>query len=124
METTTTKIIERAEISSKEINTFLKQVGKNDPVHIRILDGDEDAMGPIWFFEGFAILAADQFRDKIEVPEESEMLGIINCKERTSYKRYGDVIRYLIKKVPLPELVRMAGREDFIEWIIEKIKGS
>ncbi len=29
-------------------------------LHIRILDGNEEAMGPIWFFEGFAIYIADQ----------------------------------------------------------------
>jgi hypothetical protein len=30
-------------------------------LHVRILNGDEEAMGPVWFFEGFAIFAADQF---------------------------------------------------------------
>lgn len=39
METTTEKFMECADIDSKELNTFLSQVGKNDPVHIRILDG-------------------------------------------------------------------------------------
>ena len=29
--------------------------------HQDLVDGDADAMGPIWFFEGFATLAADQY---------------------------------------------------------------
>ena len=30
-------------------------------LHIRILKGDEEAMGPLWFYEGFALYAAGQF---------------------------------------------------------------
>ena len=32
-------------------------------LHVRILEGNEERMGPIWFFEGFALHAAGQFED-------------------------------------------------------------
>jgi hypothetical protein len=86
-------------------------------LHIRILKGDEDAMGPVWFFEGFAIHAAGQFEhDKINVsPVEIER--IINLEQRSSYRLYGIALRYFLQKLPLQELVANAGKNDFNEWL-------
>ena len=86
-------------------------------LHIRILDGDEEAMGPVWFFEGFAIFAAGQFSsDKKEIKAE-ELSSIINNPERISYRKYGKVIRSVTEYIDLRELVQMASEPDFNERV-------
>ena len=83
--------------------------------HMRILKGKENAMGPIWFYEGFAIFVADQFKDfKMD---SSDICKVINSNKRVSYKYYGAVIRFLLKYFSLKELVKNAKRDDFIDWL-------
>ena len=72
--------------------------------HIRLLDGDEDAMGPIWFFEGFAIYAAGQFCNSKLKLTENEIWEIVNSTARGSYKKYDYVFRYFLEKIPLNNL--------------------
>lgn len=87
-------------------------------LHLRILDGREDLMGPIWFYEGFAIFAADQFQNyKLK---ESKIEEVIKSKKRISYKYYGAVIRYLLKKTSLKKLLEKSKSKDFYNWL-EKI---
>ncbi len=88
-------------------------------LHIRILDGDEDAMGPVWFFEGFAIHAAGQFRDSAPRLSHGEIWETIRSRTRGSYARYASVFGHLLKYAELAELVAMAGREDFLGWLRE-----
>lgn len=84
-------------------------------LHIRILEDNEEKMGPIWFFEAFAIFASDQFSNyKLT---KSEIQAIIHKSERGSYQKYGAVIRYLLKKCSLHELIKKAADRDFIEWL-------
>ena len=91
-------------------------------LHVRILDGDEEAMGPVWFFEGFALYAADQFfHSKISLTKE-EIIDILQTEERGSYEKYAYIFRYLVKLVPLKELVSKAGEKDFINFIIENVR--
>ncbi len=89
--------------------------------HIRILDGDEDAMGPVWFFEGFAIYVSNQFSNSVTDITKDEIIRIINNKDRGSYRKYSEVIRYVINKIPLPALIRRAGDNNFNNWIIDRI---
>ena len=86
-------------------------------LHIRILGGDEDAMGPIWFFEGFAILAAGQFEDASMQP--GEIWQIVTEKERGSYRKDGALIRYFLKRVSIQEMVKRAADKDFVDWLRE-----
>lgn len=44
-------------------------------LHVRILNGNEESMGPVWFFEGFAIYAADQFSESHAKMTDSEIMG-------------------------------------------------
>ena len=84
-------------------------------LHLRILDGQDESMGPIWFYEGFAIFAADQFSDyKLN---SSDIWKIINSKKRVSYKYYGAVVRFFLEKISLNKLVENAKRDDFVDWI-------
>ncbi|MBN2174474.1 MAG: hypothetical protein JW731_10090 [Bacteroidales bacterium] len=90
-------------------------------LHVRILKGDEDAMGPVWFFEGFALFAADQFRNTDLHLSTGEMKQIINDPDRGSYLKYAVLFRVLVKKVLLKELIEKAGEEGFNEWVILKL---
>ena len=84
-------------------------------LHLRILNGKDELMGPIWFYESFAIFAADQFKNYNL--ESSVIWEVIKSEERVSYKYYGAIIRYLLNKTTLNQLVEKAKKEDFIDWI-------
>ncbi len=90
-------------------------------LHIRILEGDEDAMGPVWFYEGFAVHAAGQFEDE-RIPV-SEILRIMTVKERGSYRKYGAMMNYLLEFIALPEMIAAAGRSDFTSWVRSRMPG-
>ncbi|MBI4725742.1 hypothetical protein HY768_00705 [candidate division TA06 bacterium] len=86
-------------------------------LHIRILNGDEEAMGPVWFYEGFAICAADQMNDPNFTLTDDELWRIVENPNRGSYKKYGAVIRRFLKKRTIEEMVEKAGKSGFIEWL-------
>ena len=86
-------------------------------LHIRILRDDEEAMGPTWFFEGFAIYAAEQFKESTSRLTATEIHGILSSLERGSYRKYGDVFRFFVKKVTIKEMIERAAKEGFLEWL-------
>jgi len=88
-------------------------------LHIRILNGNEDAMGPTWFFEGFAIYAADQFKKNLSKFDERETRRIITSSERQSYREYGRVFRYFARKVTVKELIEKAREKTFPKWLMD-----
>jgi len=90
-------------------------------LHIRVLEGNEDAMGPIWFFEGFAIYAAGQFEEDKTKLTKTEIKKVISTQDRISYRKYALVIRKILKKITLHEAVMNAFREDFNDWILENV---
>jgi hypothetical protein len=67
-----------------------------------------DAMGPPWFYEGFAVVVAgdlwsppitcDQFREY----RSAEGFG--------AYRQYAAAVRFLMTRATLPDLVEKAGR--------------
>jgi len=87
-------------------------------LHIRILNGEEKAMGPIWFYEGFAIYAADQFSISDIILSKEEMIKIMKDPERGSYVNYNYIFRYFVNKVPLKELILKAKEENFNDELI------
>jgi hypothetical protein len=86
-------------------------------LHIRILKGDEEAMGPVWFYEGFAIYAVDQMNDPTYMLSNEELWLIVENPKRGSYKKYGAVIRQFLKKTTIAEMVERAGKDGFGEWL-------
>ncbi len=84
-------------------------------LHIRILNGNEEAMGPIWFFEGFAIYAAGQLANYTIDP--IEIWWILENSERTDYTKYGAIFRYFLKRFPIQKLIEHAGDKDFLRWL-------
>jgi hypothetical protein len=88
-------------------------------LHIRILNGDEEAMGPVWFYEGFALFAADQFSTSSLQLSEEEIKEIMNNPDRGSYVNYNFIFRYFASRIPLKELIAQARNENFNEWVYE-----
>jgi hypothetical protein len=87
-------------------------------LHIRILRGYEEAMGPIWFFEGLAIYAAEQFRETTSEPTKTEIEEILSNSERSSYRKYGEVFRFFAKKLSVTDMIEHAAKEGFQEWLL------
>jgi hypothetical protein len=88
-------------------------------LHIRILNGNEDAMGPTWFFEGFAIYAADQFKKHSSKLDAAEIKRITESSERQSYRKYGYAFRYFARKATVKELIEHAAKKDFQKWLVD-----
>ncbi len=86
-------------------------------LHIRILNGGEDAMGAVWFYEGFAIYAASQFEGTAPELSLTEIWEIVNDPERGSYRKYAAVFQYFVGKVPIQQLIDHAGKADFSDWL-------
>ena len=89
-------------------------------LHTRILNGNEEAMGPIWFFEGFAVVGSNQFPDQETDLPLWKLKEIVLAQERGSYELYGKTLRFLLKHTDLPNLVEKARDENFNEWIISR----
>lgn len=84
-------------------------------LHGRILGGDEEAMGPIWFFEGFAVYASDQFAEtSLSKPE---LWQVVASQERGSYRSYRAVMNYLVSQTDLPRLVQWARSPGFVDQL-------
>lgn len=92
-------------------------------LHVRILGGDEDAMGPVWFYEGFAIAAAGQFSRRKPAVTPEEAVRIIRREARGDYRAYATVMEMVLQKKSLPELVGMAGKPGFNEKVVELLAG-
>jgi len=99
-----------------EANSFEKLMAHEiaHRLHVRILGGNEDAMGPIWFFEGFAIYAASQFENSTLELGDSEIWEVVRGTERIGYEKYAAAFRHFAgKSSNLSDLVKMAGTQDF-----------
>lgn len=82
-------------------------------LHIRILLGDEEAMGPIWFFEGFATNACNQFSNIDHTITSEEIREITMSEKRGDYRKYHKIVKYLSSRIPMPELVHKVRDKDF-----------
>jgi hypothetical protein len=86
-------------------------------LHIRILGGDDNAMGAVWFYEGFALYAAGQFEKNAPILRNAEIWEIVKDPERGSYRRYASVFQHFARKAPIQQLVEMAPKPEFVEWL-------
>jgi hypothetical protein len=86
-------------------------------LHARIV-GDEKKMGPMWFWEGFAVYAADQFVANTPELSKDQIWEIVNAKERGSYRKYKAVfVHFLPKATSLADFVKRAGDPHFVDWL-------
>jgi len=90
-------------------------------LHVSILGGKEDDMGPVWFYEGFAVYAAGQFENSTLAMTPSEMLTAVDSPERGDYRSYLLIFKHLRTKALVPELVSKARKKDFMDWVHEQI---
>jgi len=88
-------------------------------LHIRILGGDENAMGAVWFYEGFALYAASQFEKNAPALNTAEIWDIVNDPERGSYRRYASVFQYFVGRASIQQLTKMAAKVEFLDWLRE-----
>ena len=88
-------------------------------LHVAICKGDESKMGPIWFYEGFAIYAAKQLNEDKPKLSDAEIWSIVYKKDRGSYKSYNVVFRYFLKGKTLTNYLQKAGEPGFTEWLKE-----
>lgn len=86
-------------------------------LHIRILNGDEDKMGPKWFYEGFALYAANQFAESKNELSLEEIREVIFSVQDAGYKTYKEIIEKVVEKMELEKLVENAGESEFSDWI-------
>lgn len=86
-------------------------------LHIRLVDGNEEKMGPIWFWEGFATYAAGQFEEDTVTLTDLEIEAILAEPKRGDYRQYNRVLKHFLGRAPLPELMRRASLPDFAEWL-------
>lgn len=94
-------------------------------LHIRILKGDEEAMGPQWFYEGFAVLGSGQplWHDhKVDTIEQALMLR--QYSGRGAYARYAAALHFLAARIPLQRIVAKAGAADFEDWLRKAFAGK
>ncbi|MBT3218627.1 MAG: hypothetical protein HN348_06005 [Proteobacteria bacterium] len=88
-------------------------------LHVRVLNGDEDAMGPTWFFEGFAVVGSGQpLGVELSPASAEEALELAHQDGRGSYARYAAALRFFGTKAALPDLVAQAGKEGFEEYLL------
>jgi hypothetical protein len=83
-------------------------------LHVRILNGNEDAMGPQWFYEGFAIIGSGQplGRD-IAVANIEKAFELTTATGRGSYACYAAALHFFMEHIPLQRLVEHAADPDF-----------
>jgi len=87
-------------------------------LHIRILDGNEEAMGPTWFYEGFALFVASQFSDSYQPLSREELQNLFSEQERGDYRRYAAAFRQLAGIAgSLTDLLAWPEKPDFIKRI-------
>ena len=86
-------------------------------VIVREQAGSSDAMGPVWFFEGLAVVCAKQFEAQ-QAPLSREALRQLVGSGRSptvSYPLYGHIVRTLAAEFGVRRLVSEAAHPDFPE---------
>lgn len=90
-------------------------------LHIRILHGDEEKMGPKWFYEGFAVHVANQFQDFENKLSKKEIGTIVSTDEEVGYQNYKEIMECLLHSSNLKDLVDQAWRPDFIQMVSDRL---
>ena len=80
--------------------------------HIAYLDGHEEKMGPVWFYEGFACLVADQYPGA-PPPSREQISKITINPTRGDYQIYVAILRLLAKRKSIRALLAEASEAEF-----------
>ncbi|TFB22842.1 hypothetical protein E3U55_06285 [Filobacillus milosensis] len=91
-------------------------------LHIRILHGEEDLMGPRWFFEGFALYAANQFSETTLNLTDENIQEIVTSDKSVTYAYYRLLMDELLRHINLNEAVEHAKKADFEDKVKNVLK--
>ena len=88
--------------------------------------GSADAMGPVWFFEGLAVMCARQFETNEPLMTKEEMMHHVGgtTVPRVSYPLFGRLTRSLAGQYGLHELISRASEPGFPETLWSQPWGS
>ncbi|UCZ51543.1 hypothetical protein LGQ02_11735 [Bacillus shivajii] len=89
-------------------------------LHIRILDRNEEQMGPRWFFEGFALYAANQFEDTMLELSNEDIVNIISSEQSSTYAYYRLLMDKLLLHIDLKKAVEHAKYPNF-DYFVRKL---
>lgn len=89
-------------------------------LHVAVLRGDKSAMGPRWFFEGFAVAAAGQF-DEQQI-SAADYRAVIAGLPKADYRLFGAAVRKLAQTHTYAELIERARKPDFDTWALGAVK--
>ena len=81
--------------------------------HIFFLNGNEDHMGPVWFYEGFACSLADQFNDSKTSFSLKEIHDAMFSTKRVSYNIYKVIFDICMEEKSVLWLLHNAHKENF-----------
>ncbi|MDD3477555.1 MAG: alpha/beta hydrolase [Candidatus Izemoplasmatales bacterium] len=90
--------------------------------HEKYVDHVDQDMGPIWFYEGFAVAASTQWIGQDDVLTPSQIESILTHEGRLFYRYFGSLFRVLMTKFTLTELLDMAKNNDFVIQIRDRIQ--
>lgn len=86
-------------------------------LHIDILKGSEEQMGPKWFFEGFALYVANQFVDAPKISKD-RMKTIIKENLDVAYIEYASLFHEILKTYSINHLISQINSQIFIEELL------
>jgi hypothetical protein len=89
-------------------------------LHADATSGDESTMGPTWFAEGLAVMAANQY-ESAPLPRTERIRDILWSPKRGDYREYGAMVRALTSRANVSELVTRASQPDFSAWAEKKL---
>lgn len=89
-------------------------------LHVAVLRGDKSAMGPRWFFEGFAVAAAGQF-DEQQI-SAADYRAVIAGLPKADYRLFGATVRKLAQTHSYADLIERARKPGFDEWALGAVK--
>jgi hypothetical protein len=89
-------------------------------LHIAVLGGDEERMGPPWFYEGFAVVASGDLVG-LEVATADDLWRHVRAEGAGAYAHYAAALRFLAARIPLPRLVAHAGDVGFEAWLAARL---
>lgn len=109
---------------AKDPNFYSKLVAHElgHVLHVRALRGKETEMGPVWFYEGFAVAAANQYDDFAWPEYEEEFEQVIRDQARGDYRKYGAIFRKLLERHSMTELLTRAKEDDLNDWAISSLR--
>jgi hypothetical protein len=90
--------------------------------HIFLLDGNENDMGPIWFYEGFATAVANQYEDQDKIYSKEKIKEVILTNDRNSYVVYRRLFEIIEKHFDMAYILRAINDPHFVNRIIELVE--